>query len=175
MFKESNSIEDDNPMPSQSKMFINRLLEPKAMIFGLAVLQFLTVLMYVIHYEQNVAVVSSHWYPARVIYEPLLLLLAAGALLLPNIWGKLIAIVASGRVIYGIAYLGLVATSAAHDQPLFSWYVLRQWFVITYQAQPQYLLELGLGIVIFGYAIIACSLRMLLVRNYFLRSHSPKT
>lgn len=143
-----------------SKLSISRFLEPKAIIFGLAVLQFLTVLMYAIQYERDFSFVSEHWNAGTVLAEPLLLLLAAGALLFDRVWGHLIAIVASGRVIYVLGYLGLSATSAAHGHFLLSPYVLRTWFTSTYESQPQYLLELALAIVVLGYAAIRCSRQM---------------
>lgn len=146
---------------NQSKLFINRLLDPQAMIFGFAVLVFLTTLMYAIQYERDFSVVSDHWNGVRLMSEPLLLLLAAGALLFDKLWGDLLAIVVTGRVIYVLSYLGLVATSAAHEHSMFSWYVLRTWFVSTYAAQPQYLVELALAVVILGYGAIRCSRRML--------------
>ncbi len=155
-------------LSSQGKIFFNRLLDPKAIIFGFAVLQFLIVLMYVIRYQQEFSVVTTHWNPVRVMFEPVLLLLAAGALLPDKLWGYLIAIVASGRVIYVVGYLGLFAISAAHVHPLFSWYVLRTWLVVTYQSQPQYLIELILAALIAGYSIMLCAYRL------FSRGHSAK-
>src|SRR5258708_5673390 len=147
-------------LKSQRKLFLHRLLDPKAIIFGFAVLHFLAMLMYVMRYQQEFAVVSTHWNPVRAMYEPAFLLIAAAALLFNKPWTYLAAVVASARVIYVLGYLGLFAMSEAHDQPMVSWYVFRTWFIVTYESQPQYLLELLLALLIVSYAIVSCSHRL---------------
>lgn len=150
---------------SQGRLFLKRLIDPKAIIFGFAILHFLAALMYLIGYQERFPGVSTHWSPVKLMFEPVLLLLAAASLLTGKGWGYLIAIVASGRVIYALGYLGLIAISVAHDHPLVSWYVLRTWLAITYAAQPQYLLELAIAAAIVVYASVLCSFRILASRR----------
>lgn len=149
---------------SQAKQFLNWLLDPKAMIFGFTILHFLAVLLYVVRHEQEFSGSSEHWDPIRTMHEPLLLILASFALLIGRLWSYLLATVVSGYVIYALGYLGLIAVSAAHDQPMLSWYVLKTWLMLTYKSQPQYILELVLAAVIITYAMTLC-LRYLLRRS----------
>jgi uncharacterized membrane protein len=152
---------------NKGNVFLNSQITPKVIIFGFALLNFLTVLIYVVRYQQEFAIVSDHWNPVKVMYEPALLLLAAALLLPEKLWGYLISIVATARVVYVLGYLGLFATSAAHDHSILSSYVLKRWFVVTYESQPQYLLELLLAGVIAGYVVIRCS------RRFLFRGTSP--
>lgn len=136
---------------------LNRFLDPRSIIFGFAILHFLTMLTYLMRYQDKFSVVSTHWNPVRFMYEPVLLLLAAAGLLSHKMWGYMLAIVAGGSVIYRLLDLGLLATSAAQDRPIFSWYVLRTWLSITYASQPQYLLEVLFAGVVIVYAASLCS------------------
>lgn len=146
---------------SQARQFLNWLLDPKAMVFGCTILHFLTMLLFAVRHEQEFSGISEHWNPVRIMHEPLLLLFASFALLVGRLWSYLLATVVSGYVIYALGCLELIAVSAAHEQPIFSWYVLKNWFVLTYTSQPQYILELALAAVIMTYAMIVC-LRYLL-------------
>jgi hypothetical protein len=135
------------------KRFLNWFLEFKAMLFGFTILHLVVMVVYIVHYEQEFPVVSDHWSPIRLMQEPVLLFLGAGALLIGKPWSYLVAIISSGRVLYAVGYIGLIATSAAHDYPVYSWYVIKTWWIMMFRAQPQYIFELGLAIVIGTYAV----------------------
>lgn len=137
-----------------STRLLNRILDVKTILFGFTILHVMAMVMYIVHYEQEFSRVSDHWNPLRLMQEPVLLLLGAAALLVSKRWSYLVAIVTSGRVIYVLGYLGLVATSSAHDRSILSWYVVRAWGVIMLKAQPQYIVELVLATVIGTYAVI---------------------
>lgn len=141
----------------QAKQSAHVLLEAKAIIFGFAILHFLVMLVYVLRYEQEFPIPSDHWNPVRVIQEPILLLFASFVLFLRKPWSYLLAIVACGRVIYVLGYLGLVAISAAHDKSIFSLYTLEAFWRLTYESQPQYILEVALAAVIIIYSTIKLS------------------
>jgi hypothetical protein len=90
-------------------------------------------------------------YPDSFLFVPFLLLLASALLFAVRWWGYLPAFCLGGWLLYSLGYGGLRAISNAHDQPLFSFYVLRVWVVQKYAAQPQEFLELFLALAIVFY------------------------
>lgn len=135
------------------KRLLKRFVEIKAILFGFTILHLVAMAVYVVRYSQKYSAFSDHWNPSRILQEPVLLFLGAAALLVSKLWGYLVAIVTSGIVIYEVGYLGLVATSSAHGRSILTWYVAKTWWVNTFTAQPQYIIELVLATVIGTYAI----------------------
>lgn len=133
---------------NRAKQLLRILADPKAIIFGVAFVQFVCMLAFVVRYEIEFPVPADHWNPVRVMQEPLLVLFASLMLLIGGAWKYLLAIVSSARVIYQLWYLGLVGVSAAHDLPLFSLEVPRRWLGMMYEAQPQYILQIVLSTII---------------------------
>lgn len=143
------------------KYFLSSLVDLNAIIFGVAILNFLAVLTQLIQYKRQFPVPSDHWNPAVIMQVPFLLLLASALLFTSNGWGYLLAMVVSGRVIYVLGYLGLVSIAGGHDYRLLNWHVLKTWLAITYEAQPQYLLELAIAATILAYVSILYSRRII--------------
>lgn len=141
--------------------FLRSLVDTKAIIFGFAVLNCLAILTHLIQYKRQFPDPSDHWNPAAIMLEPFLLLLASALLFSSKGWGYLLATVVSGRVIYVLGYLGLVSTAGGYGYRLFNWQVLKTWLTITYEAQPQYLLELAIAVTILTYVSILYSRRIL--------------
>ena len=150
---------------SRVTYFLRSLVDAKAIIFGVAVLNCLAILTHLTQYKRQFPVPSDHWNPARIMHEPFLLLLASALLLTRKWWGYLLAIVVSVRVIYVLGYLGLVSIAGGYDYRLLNWRVLKSWLVITYEAQPQYLLELAIAATILTYISILYSRRILTSRK----------
>ena len=141
---------------SRVTYFLRSLVDAKAIIVGVAVLNCLVVLTQLIQYKRQFPVPSDHWNPAAIMHEPLLLVLASALLFTRKGWGYLLAMVVSGRVIYVLGYLGLVSIAGGSDYRL-----LKEWLVFTYEAQPQYLLELAVAATILIYVSILYSRRIL--------------
>ncbi len=135
------------------------ILNPKAVLFGICVLNFLLSLMYVrkVELEAKAAIAAGfwghteHWDPVAVMWEPFLLLLAAVGLLANRWWSLLLSLVAATRVVYLLGYLPLRAIHNAHDVPMFSWRAIEMLWTV-YQYQPRYLFEVIVGGVIAIYS-----------------------
>jgi hypothetical protein len=93
------------------------------------------------------------WDPTIVLIEPIILLAAVVGLLFNRWWSLLIALLASGRIVYILGYLSWRAIHFAHDVPMFSRDAFEKlWH--QYQLRPEYLFDVILGVVIFAYAVI---------------------
>ena len=147
---------ETNRVPSS----LRSLVDAKAIIFGVAVLNCLAVLTQLIQYERQFPVPADHWDPSVVMHEPFLLLLASALLFTSKGWGYLLAVVFSGRVIYVLGYLDLVSIAGGYDYRLLNWQTLRMWLAITYQAQPQYLLEIAIAVTMLTYVSVLYSRRI---------------
>ena len=136
----------------------NRILlgiaKRKALIFGVALAQFVWMLAFVVRYARELPVSSDHWNPGREMWEPFLVLLASLMLLIGGAWKYAISIVSSAWIIYQLGYLGLVSVSAAHDIPLFSLEVPRRLLSMMYAGQPQFILQIVLSAIIMLYAAL---------------------
>jgi hypothetical protein len=152
-------------MNSQIKSTLTFLLRPKAIIFGIALLNFMLSLMYVRQVESDIQArvkegiwpYPAHWNPVAVMHEPSLLLVASISLLIGRWWGYLLAILASGLVIYTLGYSSWTAVSNAHGVPMFSWQALEKLWYVIYEPRPQYLFEVALAAIVFTYAIFLLS------------------
>jgi len=97
------------------------------------------------------------WNPTVILIEPTVLLIAAIGLVFNRWWSLLIALLASGRIVYDLGYLSWRAVHFAFDVPMFSRGALgKRWYAI-YQPRPEYLFDVILGLVIFAYAVILLS------------------
>ncbi len=130
------------------------LAKPKAVIFGVALAQFVWMLACVVRYELEFRVPADHWNPVRVMWEPSLVLSASLLLLLGGVWKYALSIVSSAWIIYQLWYLGLLAVSAAFDLPVSSLEALRKWLSMMYASQPQYILQVILSAIIMVYALL---------------------
>jgi hypothetical protein len=137
-------------------------LEPKAILRAVSVINVLWHVTWVRRVELEIQArmdtghwpYPAHWNPIAVMFEPFLLLAAALGLLVNRRWSLLLALLASGRVIYLLGYLPLRAVHFAHDVPMLSWRGLEKVWFLVYTPQPQYLSEAALGVVIFIYAAL---------------------
>lgn len=152
-------------MMHRIKLALFYFLKPKAITLGFAVLNFMLSLMYVRQVElesqarmkQGIWPYPHHWNPLAVMCEPFLLLAASAFLLIGRWWSHLLAILASGRVIYTLGYSPWAAVSNVDDVPMFSWRALvRLWYVL-YEPWPRYLFEVALASVVFTYAAFMLS------------------
>ena len=75
-------------------------------------------------------------------------------LLISRWWSRLIALVASGWVIYFLGYVALRAASRARDVPLFSSEAVRVWFAAKSHWQIQEFLQLALALIILCYVVV---------------------
>ncbi len=145
---------------NRAKHLFRILTDPKAIIFGVALAQFVWMLVFVVRHGIEFPIPADHWNPVRVMHEPFLVLFASLMLLIGGVWKYLLAIVSSAWVIYQLCYLGLVGVSASHDLPLFSLEVPRRWLSMIYEAQPQYILQIALSTI-----VIMCAAFFLLRRS----------
>src|SRR5262245_26607979 len=133
-------------MTSSAAQRVQRFLNPKAILFGICVLNLLVSLMFVrrVELEREAAraagywAYSDHWNPLAVMWEPLLLIVAVVGLIVNRRWSLLLALLASGRVVYLLGYLSWRAIHFAHDVPMFSWQAVEKLWWEIYQPRPQY-------------------------------------
>ena len=137
-------------MKHRIETLLASFIEPKAIFSGVALLNFMLCLMYVRKVESEFRAMekewgqytySEHWNPTAVMYEPVLLLIASLSLLLGRWWSYLLAMLASGRVIYTLGYSSWTAVLNALDVPMFSWQALEKLWYVIYEPRPQYLFE----------------------------------
>jgi hypothetical protein len=145
------------------RQILSQSLKPKFILFAGSVINVIWHVTWVRRVELEIQAkigtghwpYPAHWNPAAVMWEPLLLLAAALGLLINRWWSVLIALLASGRVIYLLGLLPLKAVHSAHDVPMFSWRAMQKAWYVVYTPQPQYLFEAALGVVIFLSAALA--------------------
>ncbi len=152
-------------MKYRIKTALLSLLKLKAIILGIALLNFMLSLMYVRQVElesqarlrEGIWPYPHHWNLLAVMQEPFLLLMSSISLLLGRWWSYSLAILASGRVIYTHGYSSWAAVSAAHDVPMLSGQALEKLWHVVYGPRPQYLFVFTLAAVVFTYtALILC-------------------
>lgn len=131
------------------------LLNPRTIVFAICLVNFIVSLIDVVQIDRQMRAYAyvEHWYPARVMVEPFLLLAAGIALLSTQWWSLLLAGLASARVIYTLGYLSWTAIHYAHDVPMLSWQAMEKLWYVIYQHRPQYLFEVVLAMVVFIYAV----------------------
>ena len=147
-------------MKYRVKTALLSLLKFRAIILGIALLNFMLSLMYMRQVElesqarmrEGIWPYPHHWNALAVMREPSLLLVASVFLLLGRWWSNLLAILASGRVIYTHGYSSWVAVSAAHDVPMFRRQALEKLWHVVYEPRLQYFFEFALSAVVFIYA-----------------------
>jgi hypothetical protein len=136
-------------MKDQLERFLAFLLAPKAMLFGFAIFTF--VWMWVRESRIEWQFIDYHGYFENT-DRVFLLMIASLGLLLNRWWGWLVAMVLSGRVIYVLVFRALLSASYAHEVPMVSRLALKNWWWIMYEAQPQYIIQIALAVVIFTYS-----------------------
>ena len=150
-------------------------LQPKAIISAVSVINIIWHVTWVRRVELEIEAsmdtghwpYPAHWNPVAVMFEPFLLLAAALGLLINRWWSVLLALLASGRIIYLLGYLPLSAVRFAHDVPTLSRRGFENVWFLVYTPQPQYLIEVALAVVIFIYAALV------LTRSVYSRSGRP--
>jgi hypothetical protein len=149
------------------KSFVN----PRTMIFGICLLNVLAVLVVTLvrirqleSVRQATGFSLTHAYPTAIMVAPLLLLGAAVGLLINRWWSVLLAMLMSIRVIYTLGYLPWTAVYFAQGIPMLSWQALEKLWGLFYEPQPQYLVAVALGVVVFAYAVLL-SLRFVYFRS----------
>jgi hypothetical protein len=131
----------------------------RAIIFAVALLHLISTQMWISHWYREFGAQLGDSYPDAFLVVPFLLVLASALLLVGRWWGYLPAFCLGGWLLYRLGYGGLLGVSNAHDQPLFSLYVLRAWVMQKCEAQPQELMEIFLALVIMVYAAFALARR----------------
>jgi hypothetical protein len=92
---------------------------------------------------------------------------AAVGLVINRWWSVLLAMLMSIRVIYTMGYLPWTAVYFAQGIPMLSWQALEKLWRLAYEPQPQELVAVVLGLVVFAYAV------WLLFRFVYFRSARP--
>lgn len=137
---------------SRVKQFIQIFAQPKAIIFCVALAQFISMVVYVVRYGIEFPLSTEGWNPIRIMWEPSLVLFASLMLLIGGTWKYLLAFVSGACVIYQLGYLGLVSVSAAFDLSLLSGETWRRYMSMIYIGQPQYFVQITVSAVIMIYA-----------------------
>jgi hypothetical protein len=109
------------------------------------------------------------WDPTVILIEPIILLVASVGLLVNRWWSLLIAVLASGRIVYALGYLSWRAVHFAHDVPMFSRAALEKLWYVIYKPRPEYLVDVAVGLVILVYAVI------LLLRSAYAKARPALT
>ena len=144
-----------------SSQIVRRLLQPNAIIFGIALMFVVVAHVSVARWHREFGNGRIEGYPDVELFIPYTLLVAAVMLLVSKWWSYFLALIASGWVIYTLGYKGPLGVAAANDHPLFSSWVLRNWLTSTWTTQPQYLFQLALALIALGSAVVGltCALR----------------
>jgi hypothetical protein len=140
-------------MKSPFRQKINFLLEPKAIIFGLALFYYVT--NYMIEAELFSKIGPLEVFPRPWISSPFKLLLASLALWLSRSWTYFIAMLISGDVIYSHGYQMLATCSFINNQPIISQSTLSCWWHITVLQSPKLFAQMVIAVLIFSYATVS--------------------
>ncbi len=143
-------------MNSRARQILRTLIQPRAMVVGLAVLDFAW--MIVRDARREWEFINYHGYYADT-HEAFILLIASLALLFNRTWTCLIAAAFCTWTIYVHVFATLQGISNAHDIAMFGAEAWRRWLLV-FQYQPQYALHLTLALLIFVMALLAVSRRL---------------
>jgi hypothetical protein len=145
---------------------------PRVVIFGICLLNVLAVFVLTLmrireleRVRQTTGFSLTHAYPTGIMVAPLLLLGAAGALLINRWWSVLLAMLMSIRVIYTMGYIPWTAIYLAQGIPMLSGQAVEKLWRLVYEPQPQELVAVVL--VVFAYAV------WLSLRFVYFRSARP--
>ncbi len=132
-------------MANKLKKAIIFLLQPKAIIFGVAVF----LLIYVHDSERRVMEIvgcyDCGWDTRQAFY----LLIASLGLLLGRLWSVIISLLASVKVIYSVGYLAFW-NNMAEVRGIGR--ILKESLRWTYEAHPEYFVEIIIAVLIGSYA-----------------------
>jgi len=149
-----------------ARRLLNRLVTPQGLIFIICLVNFIVRAIEVDRLDREIRAYGyvEHWYPGRIMVEPFLLLVAGALLLFNRWWARLVAVLASVRVVYSLGYLPWLSIHYAHDVPMFSSQAMEKLWYVVYKLHPECLFEVPLGVAVFICASV------LLARVRFRRS-----
>jgi len=132
-------------MTGKVKRLILFLLQPKAIIFGMAIFLFICVLDNERRVQEIVGCYDCGWNTRQAFF----LLIASCSLLLGRFWSAIISLLASVKVIYSIGYVAFWNNIAeVHG----SWRILKESLRWTYEAHQGYFAEFLLAVIVGSYA-----------------------
>jgi hypothetical protein len=137
-------------MKEQLKRSLSYLLDLKAVLFGFTLFNF--VWMWVRESRIQWQWLDYDYFENT--HRVFLLLLASAGLLLKRWWSFLLTMLLGGWVLNDLVFRPLQAASLAHGVAPLSWFSLRNWWVLMYEFQPQYIIHIGIAAVIFIYAAL---------------------
>lgn len=125
-------------MKAQSTEFVHRLINPKSLIFGVAVLNFVWLWLY------------SKWHFSENIFLATTIVIASAMLLIDRVWSKVIAILLSSYMPIAVIRQAWIAIRSGNAS--FNYRTFASWFMPKANVDEWPILCLDLAIVIFGYA-----------------------
>jgi|SRR5215471_6268926 len=142
-------------MTDEAHSLLRRLIDPKVVVLCVCAGNFISMVAQVIKLERDfnpgLNDYIGGWTPTVLLVEPMILLVAAVCLLINRWWTLLIALLASGRIIYTLGYLSWRESHFAQGRP--TWNAFEKLWYVVYQPRPQYLLEVIVALVIFAYSV----------------------
>ena len=148
-------------MTGEDHSLLRRLVNPRLVALCVCVVNLIFIIARVVRLEREFNPGPNDytvgWDPTVILIEPIILLIAAIGLVFNRWWSLLIALLASGRIVYVLGYLSWRAIHFAHDVPMFSRDAFEKLWHVIYQPRPEYLFDVILGLVIFVYAVILLS------------------
>jgi len=147
-------------MRQSARKTLNSLIEPRSILFGLAVFNFMLIWVEARNQAMSgiVGVVSPWYYPWSYVNEPTRLLLAAAFLLLAKLWSNIAAVVLAGYMVAYFVYLVIVSNVTLAQE----WRYLRQfepYLVGSFDSQYVF------ALILFSFGVYY-SWRQLSYRNY---------
>jgi len=133
-------------MTSKLKKATVFLLKPKAIFFGLGIF----LLIYVHVEELKVTEIVGCWDCGWGTRQAFFLLVASTGLLIRRFWGAIISLLAGLKVIYSVGY---VAFWNNMTEVRGGWRILRESLHWSYQAHPEYFVEIVMAVLICSYAL----------------------
>ena len=133
-------------MANKLKKAVIYLLKPKAIFFGAAIF----LLIYVSVEERKSMEIVGCWDCGWETRQAFYLLVASAGLLISRFWGAAISLLASVKVIYSVGYVTFWNNMA---EVRGVWHILKESLRWTYQAHPEYFVEILIAALISLYAI----------------------
>jgi hypothetical protein len=159
---------------SHSSLRFKSFLNFRTVLFGICLLNVIAVFVMTLvrireleRVPQATGFPVPQAYPTGIMVAPLLLLGAAICLLINRWWSILVAMLMSMRVIYTMGYLPWTAVYLAQGIPMLSRQAFEKLWRLVYEPQPQELVAVVLGVVVFAYAV------WLSLRFVYFRSARP--
>jgi hypothetical protein len=136
--------------------FLRRLVTVQGAIFIVCLINFIVRAIEVNRLDREIRAYGyvEHWYPAQIMIEPFLLLVAGGLLLFNQWWTLLVSLLASARVVYSLGYLPWRSIHYAHDVPMLSSQAMEKLWNVIYKSHLEYPFKVALAMVVFVCACI---------------------